>query len=379
MQNNLHIYPSPFKAETRINKETRSLIDLNLVDRIDILGYWEPGLAEEEEVYPGIWIHRIVIILKTHTNKFFRYLSFLEFMFKAMSRASKYKANIVNCHSLHVLPLGVWLKVFTSCKLVYDTHELETEVSGSKGILRIFAKSLEFVCMPFVDEIIVVSDSIGEWYKRVYNLDRYTSVYNIPSQKISNFKKPDCNLRKIFSLSDNDILFIYQGILSNVRGVSDIITAFQKAEGKYHIVFMGYGPLTDHIIKLAEIHANIHFHPPVPSSELLFYSGSADAGIHIIKNTCLNHFYCLPNKIFEYLLSGIPFIVSNFPEMGNIVNQTNGGWLIEPSAKSLLETIERINPIDLEEKRNGVLQTRLNYGWEIEEKKFIPIYNRLRS
>lgn len=376
---NLHIYPSPFKSETRINKETMSLIDLKLVDRIDILGYWEPGLAEEEQVYPGIWIHRIVIKSKTRSNKLFRYLAFLEFLIKAWIRSSKYKVNIVNCHSLHVLPLGVWLKIFSRCMLIYDTHELETEVSGSTGILRAFAKGLEFSCMPFVDKIIVVSDSIGEWYKRVYNLKEYTSIYNIPYQNFTPACKPEYNLKLKYSLPHDAMLFIYQGVLSNARGVLDIVTAFAKLEQNYHIVFMGYGPLVDYILGKSEENKNIHYHPPVPSSELLHFTSSADAGIHIIKNTCLNHFYCLPNKIFEYLMAGVPFIVSNFPEMGKIVDDTGGGWLIEPSADSLLETIRNIKPNDLEEKRRRVLQSHTNYGWEIEEKKFIPIYNRLRS
>jgi hypothetical protein len=92
----------------------------------------------------------------------------------------------------------------------------------------------------------------------------------------------------------------------------------------------------------------------------------------------LSYFYCLPNKIFEYLMADIPFVVSDFPEMGKIVKRTNGGWLIDPNSISLLETIKKISINNIKEKKQNILKEKPNFGWEIEEKKYVSIYDRIK-
>jgi glycosyltransferase involved in cell wall biosynthesis len=375
---NLHIYPSSLTTATRILKEARSLINLSLVDELHLLGFVEKQSPLEEKLSEKIFLHRILLKSKTNETIFNRYFTFLEFFFKAIYRAPKYRANIVNCHSLHVLPIGVLLKIFTKAKLIYDAHELETEVKGAKGMVRIFAKLLERICMPFVDELIVVSDSIGDWYKQNYHIKNYTAIYNIPHQKELGLERDGSIFRKMYRLNESDILFIYQGILIDARGVDEILDAFRQAPKHLHVVFMGDGPSKLIIYEASKFHSNIHFHPYVNPSEVLNYTRGADVGIHIIKNTCLNHYYCLPNKIFEYLIAGIPFIVSNFPEMGKIVNSTRGGWMIQPNSQSLLDIIKKISKDELKEKERNIQKNKPNFGWEIEELKYIPLYNRIK-
>jgi glycosyltransferase involved in cell wall biosynthesis len=359
-------------------KEARSLIDLGLVDEVHVLGFVEERLPFTEKISDKIFIHRLLLKSSTMDSKIGRYLNFVIFFIKALFNVSKYKANLINCHSLHVLPLGVLLKFFTKSRLIYDAHELETEVKGSKGIVRVLIKVIERICMLFVDELIVVSDAIGEWYKQSYRLDNYTAIYNIPPQDKSIVDRDSSIFRKMLQLNTNDILFIYQGILSEPRGVFDILNTFLQAPSHLHIVFMGGGPLEKLVKDATRVNSNIHFHSYVNPSEVLNYTRGADVGIHIIKNTCLNHYFCLPNKIFEYFMAGIPFIVSDFPEMGKIVKSTNGGWLIEPNSQSLLETIKKISIDDIMEKQQSIQNAKPNFGWEIEELKYIPLYNRVK-
>lgn len=376
---NLHIYPSPLTNMSRIMREAKSLVRLCLVDEIYLIGYNEKNHPVKEKLSDKITIHRLSIKSNVNERKYFRYLSFIEFFFKAIIVSLKYKPSIINCHSLHVLPIGVLLKIFAKARLIYDAHELETEVKGAKGVLNLFIKFIEKVCIPFVDELIVVSDSIGDWYKDKYRLNRFTSVYNIPSVDTAVFNTDKLIFRKLFGLKDTDILFIYQGILSEPRGVDQILKTFQQASSHLHVVFMGDGPLV-HVIKSAtKKNKNIHYHPLVKPSDILIYTRGADVGIHIIKNTCLNHYYCLPNKIFEYLIAGIPFIVSDFPEMAKIVNSSNAGWLIEPNWKSLLHEIQNISIEDIKIKKQNLQFVKPNFTWEAEELKYISVYQRVKE
>jgi glycosyltransferase involved in cell wall biosynthesis len=135
--------------------------------------------------------------------------------------------------------------------------------------------------------------------------------------------------------------------------------------------------LADEIKTLSHKKSNIHFIPAVPPSEVRNYTASADVGIHLIQNTCLNHYYCSPNKVFEYLMYGIPQIVSDFPEIRNIIYQGECGWLVIPEKKNLLLLLKNITRAEVMEKTKAVLERRNELGWEKEEASLVEVYGRL--
>jgi len=373
---NLHIYPSPLTHESRIDKEVRSLIDLKLVDEVIFLGYESPGKLAHELVYPGVTYIRINLISKYSSLKIFRYLMFVEFFFKAFFLSFRLKYDIINLHSLHVLPIGVFVKIFRQKKVIYDAHELETEVSGSKGILKFVSKIIERHSIGFVDQTIVVSHTISEWYRKAYAIENVSVIRNVPN-RIEDSTRNDI-FRSLFSIRKEHIIFIYQGLLSKSRGVNVILETFSQLKNdNKHIIFLGDGPMKKEIQDLTQNAQNIHFHPLVEVNELPKYTSSADVGIHMILNTCLNHYYCLPNKIFEYFLYGIPVIVSDFPEMKMVVKHNNIGWCINPDFESLTRTVREIDINKINEYKQNVLNKRSNYSWEEEALVYKHIYNKL--
>lgn len=378
MITNIHIYPTTYIGETRILKETRSLLKLGLVDQILLVGIHEAGLKGKEEIYKGVQVNRLKLRFMNSPVKWIRYLSFVEFIIKSYIHVRKLNGEIINVHSLHVLPIGVLLKRKLKCRLIYDAHELETEVTGSKGILRYLSKQLENFCMRYVDELIVVSESIAKWYQETYKYKNVTTIYNVPLRPEANhINSVAAGLRTSIGVSKDSLLFIYQGLLTRARGVDELLEAFCGMNEQYHIVFMGKGPLKETILLSSQKYSNIHYHPPVAPDKVLSYTSEANVGIHIIKNTCLNHYYCLPNKIFEYLMSGIPFIVSNFPEMAQVTSDTGGGWTCRPDMEGLRDTISRITSEDILSKKVNIQTNLPKYGWQIEELKYIAIYKRL--
>jgi glycosyltransferase involved in cell wall biosynthesis len=122
---------------------------------------------------------------------------------------------------------------------------------------------------------------------------------------------------------------------------------------------------------------NIHFHTPVKPEQVLHYTSSADIGVSLIENTCLSYYYSLPNKVFEYLLSGLPMIVSEFPEMGKFVDENNCGWKVKVDSRALVKLIESISHEDIFEKQNSVLKCKDNYGWHKEEEALLRIYKSM--
>ncbi len=355
------------------------MIKLKLVDAVKIIAYNDGKSLEHENISSNISLWRMPLSLSKKLRIKSEFIGYLEFSFKSFFRNTYLRNDIINCHSLHVLPIGVLIKIFYGSKLIYDAHELETEVVGAKGLKKVFAKIMEQMMMPFVDELIVVSDSIAHWYKAKYKLKNVTVIKNIPNRQTGSMKIASNLLREKFNIPENDIVGIYQGVLSEHRGVREILNAFIESTPNKHIVFMGFAGMADEVESAAKKYPNIHFLPAVKPEEVPLYTSSADFGIHIIPNSCLNHYYCLPNKVYEYILSGIPPIVSDFPDMGKVVKDYDCGWCIEPSKKGLTKVLEMIDKDSIHNKKNNLLKASENYSWENQEDLYTPLYKRISN
>ena len=85
------------------------------------------------------------------------------------------------------------------------------------------------------------------------------------------------------------------------------------------------------------MYKNIYFHKAVSPDVLLDYTSSADFGISTIEDSCLSYRYCLPNKMFEYLMAGIPVIVSNLYEMKRLVESNMVGTVAKENTSDVLK------------------------------------------
>jgi glycosyltransferase involved in cell wall biosynthesis len=259
---------------------------------------------------------------------------------------------------------------------VYDTHELETETVKSKGLRRMIGKAIERTLIRAADAVVVVGDLIGDWYRRAYGIGHVHVIRNLPEAFRGTEGSSDL-FQKAFGLRDRDQLFLYHGIIGQGRGVGLLVEAFRQLPGHQHLIFLGYGPLTDLVQDYARRHRNIHFHPAVPPKDLLAYSMSAHIGLAVIENTCQSYYYCLPNKLFEYLQCGLPVIVSDFPEMASIVDRHQCGWKVRVSVEDVVDRIRAITEDELAAKRTAAFACRELFTWERESVKLEALYRRL--
>lgn len=376
---NLHIYPSPFTHESRIQKETKSIADADLADQIFMVGVWEDGLPEIQRfdekrqvwrVKPKLGSQQSGVLIKT--------LRYIEWQLKIYSRFRNCRVTMVNCHSLPVLPLGALFKLLKKVTLIYDTHELETEGAGSVGIKRLLYNGVEALFIHFADAVITVNESISEWYRKTYKLDRVATVRNIPPQPDLDSSTNGGIFKQKFGISDQDILYIFQGNFGPGRGIQILLDVFSKVDPHKHVVFMGFGDLEETILSYEKRFANIHFQPAVSPQEIIKYTRGADIGLCLQENIGLNYYLSLPNKLFEYIMSGVPAIVSDFPEMARVINEGKCGWKVPVKQEDLYQLVQQISIGDIHEKQRNALEYRKSLGWHVEERSLLAVYNDLK-
>ena len=381
--NNLHIHLSNLKNDSRLFKITDSLIKKKtearggIFNKIYIAGLYGKGLLIEEQISEQRQINRFILKSKYFGNLFFiQVLKYFEFCFRIYIFYRKKNIRVINVHCLQLLPLGIVLKYIFKSKLIYDIHELETEAYNYRGIKKKIFKVIETVGIVYVDLVIVVSESIADWYVFEYKISRPTVVLNVPFRRSLEYHN---YFREKLSIREDQKILLYQGGFMLERGISLILESFKlRNDDRIVAVFMGYGPLETDIIKASKMCKNIYLYPAVPPDILLEYTSSADIGIVLTENTCISHFYSMPNKLFEYAMAGLAVLVSNMKDMSALVQKNAMGLVIDQfTPQAINRAIDDLIDSDLVLMRNNAHRIAYINAWEAQELTMLNAYKYL--
>lgn len=373
----LHIVRNTVTHDSRVLKETGSILRRFPKRKLVIAGFHGKNCLEQELIGERLVARRRLATRLLPKDLFSQSLKYIEWRHRLINAYSHEPLQIIHCHDLEPLWIAVGLKKKTGAKLIYDAHELETERSSSRGIRRALSRFQEKYLMPYVDNLITVSPSILDWYAQRYPSTHMSLVRNIPQNINSNV--PALPLRTELGVPDQALLFLYLGGIGKGRGVETILEGFSSKEVKHHVLFMGSGPLLGQVKSYAQRCHRIHYQPPVVPDEVIAYARGADVGLCMYEDICLNHRYCLPNKLFESVLSGLPVLASNLPDQAKIVRDHQAGWVIPQNGAALKEFLCQLDAFAAKQIRLGLADRVKDLRWENEERVLLDIYERLLS
>lgn len=364
---NVHLYPSDLLHESRIEKISGVLRDIGLFKEIWLVGIAKNGLPSRETSNRGIVLYRVG--WSTMQRSFIlKMLAFLGYYISVINLLRGVRVKSINAHSLSVLPLAIFLKFCKGCAVIYDTHELETETYSLTGVRQKFAKIVERAFIGKTDAIFCVSKHISEWYARTYGLPEPVTVLN--SQEATPILVSTL-LRDKLRLRTDQKIFLYFGVLEPGRGIELLLEAFSSTHETCHVmVFVGYGSLVEMISTSAAHGKNVFYLPAVPKYEIPAVAASADVGICLVSPTCLSYDYCMPNKMFEYLTSGLPVLVSPCSSLREFVTENRIGLVLtEMTPSCVLQQIRTLAETDLSLMKVSAVNVARENSWSVQEQK----------
>ena len=370
---NIHVYPSPLTHESRILRITDALAQADVFSCIEVIGVARSDLPASEALDAKRTLVRLPRKLFAGNDGFVaKLVRTLEWSGRVLVSVRGRQVACINAHSLAVLPLCVLAAKMTGARLVYDTHELETETSGYKGVRQKLARFVEKLLIRRCDMVVCVSASIADWYEKTYGMRQPAVVRNIPQ-----FRPPVVHelatLRGSLGLQPGRVAFIYQGGFIAGRGVERLLKIFAELP-HLDLVCMGSGPLQPLVALAAQVHTNIHLIPPVPPQEVLGYTQAADVGICLTDNSCLSHYYSLPNKIFEYLHAGLPIIVNPLLEQKKMVEQYGCGWVALEDDGAFAAMLAAVDRAAIAAKGDNVRAASRALNWDEEKARLLQAY-----
>jgi glycosyltransferase involved in cell wall biosynthesis len=271
-------------------------------------------------------------------------------------------------------------------KLVYDTHEYFCYVPEliHRPLKQKIWLAVEKLIFPKLKTIITVNDSIAETYQNEYGRKLHV-IKNVPAKSNFIYEPSEQKTKAELGLPSDKKVVILQGAGINVnRGAEEMIDAMHYLSDVVFLI-VGSGDVIEELklkVLMLKLEHKVFFIKKVPFKEMLQYTRIADIGISLDKDTSLNYYFSLPNKLFDYLHSGIPVLVSPLVEIKRILTEFNVGEMIENhDPKHIAEKIKFMLSSEskmLEWKANAKLAAE-KYCWENEEKKLIEIYQPFAS
>jgi glycosyltransferase involved in cell wall biosynthesis len=287
------------------------------------------------------------------------------------------KADYIFAEDIYTLPFAVIFAKIKKAKVFYDSRELFGYLAGLKKrkFVQQLLRWIEKICISRVDQIITTGEMDSQFLEKEYNIKNTVVVRNLPLYKI--IKKP-FDFRKHYNLRPETKILLYQGVILHGRGLK-IIYEIIKDINDCVLVVIGGGEKKNYYEELAKekgIADKVVFVGKIDQNKLFIYTAGADIGLALIENISVSYYYALPNKMFEYILTGVPVLASNLPQMKKIIDEYEIGLYADPenlnevssALKKLLFDKTLLDKIKISSKKAA---EELN--WEKEVRKLLSI------
>lgn len=244
------------------------------------------------------------------------------FLFLRVRNAAIYLSN-----DLDSLPANYLISKLKKKPLVYDSHELFTEVPEliNRPTIQAIWSRIERIILPKINHAYTVCESIATVYQKKYGTP-FKVVRNLPHHEELILVPHEKSL-----VTDDRKIILYQGALNVGRGLEYAIKAMQHLENA-RLLIAGDGDITTPLKQLVadlQLADRVTFLGRIPLEEMKYITAQANLGLSIEEDLGLNYRYALPNKLFDYIQQQVPVLVSNLPEMKKIVEQYQIGMILE--------------------------------------------------
>jgi glycosyltransferase involved in cell wall biosynthesis len=286
------------------------------------------------------------------------------------------RPDVVHAHDLNTLEAGARAARWSHAKLVYDSHEISPGLPSVRDPERVIRA--ERALIGRADAVIHTTPMRAAWAADTYRIAMPAVIRNVP-ERVGEVTPID--LAAAAGFAPGTTVIMHQGYMQPNRGLEALIEAMSSLDG-YGLLMLGGGrqrPVLEKMAADSGLHDRVVFRDPVPHEELLGWTAGAWCGVSLLVDTCLNHTYSLPNKLFEYIAVGVPLIASDNPEIAAFVTEYRCGELCDPTdANSIVEAVRRLAD-RRDEAAKAALEAGEQYRWENEEAKLLELYARLLS
>lgn len=322
-------------------------------------------------------------------RRVFNMLSYVPMVLKAAKKVGKIeKPDVIIGSSLHPFAAfaGWWLAKKYKAKFVFEVRDLWPQTPIDMGWMKASSVSarLLYAWEGFMyrkaEKVIVVPPYAMSYIVEKHKIDPRKIVWIPNGVVLERFDQaepltPESDVVRAFQLHRDKFKVVYTGTHGLAHGLDVVVDAAaiidRKLPKKIHIFLVGDGPEKAKLIRKAQELSlnNITFLNSVSKTQLPTLLQQADLLLHCLRPVAVFKYGISPNKIYDYLASGKPIIMS-VEAANNIVEEAQAGFSVEPgNPEALAEGIIRFYQMPAEERKrlgeNGRSYVEKNHSMEV--------------
>lgn len=380
------------RVDPRVEREARALV----AGGYDVLVIWTDALLAERGVPtpidwgPGIRFRSLPEQAGVFSRQFPGFLGTV-----MLDAALEQRPFAFHGHDLNTALVALVAARRMGAHAVCDFHEWYSENvtwAPLRGIYRQHSRLqkrafrwLERMCFRHASALVTVCTSIADEMTQTLGDGRLqvAVIRNIPD-RAREPSRPYPSLKQQFGIREDRFTLLWQGGVGPSRMIEPVVEALAYAP-ECTLVIRGpeietYGPGYARIAARIGASDRLFLAPAVPSRDVVAAARGADAGVWTLPNLCKNFSYALPNKIFEYLSSGLPVLVAHYPEARRLVEEHQVGLSFDPyDPKSIAAAINRLagDKVLLEELATSTEAALSSMDAAAEWQKLVKLYSAL--
>ena len=273
------------------------------------------------EEIQGLPVHRASIYLPTSKSIIQRLLNYFSFVYSSARVGKKYigQVDVILCESppLFLGYSAMYLKRTKKAKLIFNVSDLWPEsaeklgVVSNKWMLKLAYRLEEKL---YKQSVLVTGQTQGIC-NNINQRFPEVKTYWLPNGVDVSYYNPTTiksNWRKENGFNEEDVLFLYAGIIGLAQGLEIILKAAEKLKNQTHIKFilLGSGPVKQELQDYQKTHQlnNVFFFEAVQKIEMPAILKAIDVSIIPLRKLEL-FLGAIPSKIFESLAMEKPIIL----------------------------------------------------------------------
>lgn len=303
------------------------------------------------------------------------------------------KIDLIHVHDLYWGFIGMGLKRYYNCPLIMDFHEnypamvddfrLDSQASDL-SLKHIFVQSISGVSRLKKYEQRIVRACDGLIVVTEEALSRFPSNIHYKAAIVNNTKNPEVWKKLEFPSMADKIKLVYMGTVQHLRGVDTAVEGMRLLDkNKYELYVVGIiknKPIYTLLEKIIEENdlSNVHLVEWLDNENRAFeYIKNSHIGIVPHKKTDLTE-TTVPHKLFMYMATGRPVLVSDVTPLKRIVEKTKCGSVFQAeNPKEFALKVEQMSDYNLllNYANNGRTASEQEFNWATDEKRLLELYN----
>jgi glycosyltransferase involved in cell wall biosynthesis len=369
------------RTDGRVLREAAALVEAGIA--VSIIDIEDQRDRPREENLRGIRLKHVQMpgwFIPTRFKPWFLVKAF-QVLCRGTIALLRTPADVYHAQDMTALPACYIAARLRRKPLIFDAHELPLVEPTTTRWRRLNALAIRVLklMMPRCQAVITVSPPIAQELQRIYGGPTPVLIRNVPEYQTP---VPSDRLRRHLGLSAQTRIALYQGNLQPDRGLDRLVHAAKFLDPDIVIVLMGRNVMGDSLQKLIAqegVAERVKILPAVPYAELLEWTTSADIGLIIYSRShSLNVQMCLPNKLFEYLMAGLPVLASSLDAVADILQTYAVGNVVpslEPEAVGRAISALVVDGAALARMRENALDAvQRDLRWDVESQRLLYLY-----